>query len=45
METGKKKLLIIINPISGSAHREYMPEIVDNSIDAEQYTHVVRFTQ
>lgn len=45
METGKKKLLVIINPISGSAHRDYMPEIVDKSIDKAQYEHVVRFTQ
>ena len=43
METGKKKLLVIINPISGSAHRDYMPEIVDKSIDKAQYEHFFLF--
>ncbi|MGN0213725.1 MAG: diacylglycerol/lipid kinase family protein [Muribaculaceae bacterium] len=45
MKEVKKKILIIINPISGSAHREYMPVIVENNLDKELFSHVVRFTQ
>lgn len=45
MDNNKKKILVIINPISGSAHREYMPEIVSRSLDASIYSHVIRFTQ
>lgn len=45
MDSDKKKILVIINPISGSAHREYMPEIVSKNLDTGIYNHVVRFTQ
>ncbi|MGM9803973.1 MAG: diacylglycerol/lipid kinase family protein [Muribaculaceae bacterium] len=45
MDDTKHKILVIINPISGSAHREYMPEVVARNLDSNIYDHVVRFTQ
>lgn len=41
----KKKILVIINPISGSAHREYMPEVVKRNLDANLFDICTRFTQ
>ena len=41
----KKKILVIINPISGAAHRDYMPEIVNRNLDSERVDVYVRFTQ
>ena len=41
----KKKILVIINPISGAAHRDYMPEIVNRNLDSERFDVYVRFTQ
>lgn len=43
--TDKKTLLAIINPISGTTKKEYVPELLDKLIDKERFTLSVRFTQ
>lgn len=43
--TDKKKLLAIINPISGTDTKEYIPEILDRIIDKDKFNLTLRFTQ
>lgn len=44
--TGKKKtLLAIINPISGTSNKEYVPEILNKLIDKNKFALSIRFTQ
>lgn len=43
--TDKKKLLAIINPISGTDTKEYVPEILDRIIDKDKFNLTLRFTQ
>ena len=46
MPTAKKKtLLAIINPISGTTKKEYVPETLDKLIDKNKFDLTVRFTQ
>lgn len=39
------KILAIINPISGTSRKEYVPQVIDKIIDSNKYTVIVRFTQ
>lgn len=41
----KKTLLAIINPISGTTKKEYVPEILERSIDKNKFDLTIRFTQ
>ena len=41
----KKTLLAIINPISGTTKKEYVPELLDKLIDKDKFALTVRFTQ
>lgn len=43
--TDKKNLLAIINPISGTDTKEYIPEILDRIIDKDKFNLTLRFTQ
>lgn len=43
--TGKRKILAVINPISGTSNKEFMPEIIARCIDTDKFEVVVRFTQ
>ncbi len=45
VDTEKKTLLAIINPISGTTKKEYVPELLDTLVDKEKFTLTVRFTQ
>lgn len=40
-----RKILAVINPISGTSKKEYIPEVIDRTIDKTQYKVTVRFTQ
>lgn len=40
-----KKILAVINPISGTTKKEYVPEIIQKTIDNTKYQVTVRFTQ
>ena len=42
---GKRKILAVINPISGTSNKEFMPEIIARCIDTDKFEVVVRFTQ
>lgn len=41
----KKTLLAIINPISGTDNKEYVPETLNRIIDKEKFDLTIRFTQ
>lgn len=41
----KRKILAVINPISGTSKKEFMPETIARCIDSERFDIVVRFTQ
>lgn len=41
----KKKILFIINPISGTANKKSMPALIDKYIDKEQFDVNIRFTE
>lgn len=41
----KKKLLAVINPISGTQSKESMPDVIARTIDAGRFDVTVRFTQ
>ena len=41
----KKKILAVINPISGTSKKEYFPEIIARCIDSSKFDVTVRFTQ
>ena len=43
--TGKRKILAVINPISGTSNKEFMPETIARCIDPDKFDVVVRFTQ
>lgn len=43
--TEKKTLLAIINPISGTAKKEYVPETLNRLIDKDKFDLTIRFTQ
>lgn len=40
-----RKILAVINPISGTTKKEYIPEIIERTIDKSKYRVSVRFTQ
>lgn len=40
-----RKILAVINPISGTTKKEYIPEIIERTIDKTKYRVSVRFTQ
>lgn len=42
---GKRKILAVINPISGTSNKEFMPETIARCIDPGKFDVVVRFTQ
>ena len=42
---GKRKILAVINPISGTSNKEFMPETIARCIDPDKFDVVVRFTQ
>lgn len=42
---GKHKILAVINPISGTSNKEFMPETIARCIDPDKFDVVVRFTQ
>lgn len=41
----KKKLLFIINPISGSSHKESFPDFVDRVLDKSHYDYEIKYTE
>lgn len=41
----KKKILVLINPISGTNNKAYLPEIVNEKLDHEIFDIEIRFTQ
>jgi diacylglycerol kinase (ATP) len=41
----KKKLLFIVNPISGSAHKESFPAFVDRVLDKSSYDYQIKYTE
>lgn len=42
---GKRKILAVINPISGTSNKEFMPETIARCINPDKFDVVVRFTQ
>ena len=44
-DANKKSLLAIINPISGTAKKEYVPEILNKLVDKNKFDLTIRFTQ
>lgn len=44
-QSAKKKILAIINPISGTSRKEYVPETLNTFIDKEKFSITTRFTQ
>ena len=42
---GKRKILVVINPISGTSNKEFMPETIARCINPDKFDVVVRFTQ
>ena len=42
---GKRKILAVINPISGTSNKEFMPETIARCIDPDKFDVVVRFPQ
>lgn len=42
---GKKKILALVNPISGTDSKAYVPELLQSAIDSSLYDLDVRFTQ
>ena len=42
---GKRKILAVINPISGTSNKEFMPKTIARCIDPDKFDVVVRFTQ
>lgn len=43
--TEKRKILAIINPISGTANKEYIPQLIAEVIDTSIYNLKIRFSQ
>lgn len=43
--TEKKRLIAIINPISGTSKKEYVPETLERLIDKDKFDLTIRFTQ
>ncbi len=43
--TEKKRLIAIINPISGTSKKEYVPETLQRLIDKDKFDLTIRFTQ
>ena len=41
----KKTLLAVINPISGTARKESVPDMLDKFIDKDKFNIIIRFTQ
>ncbi|MCK9451630.1 MAG: YegS/Rv2252/BmrU family lipid kinase [Bacteroidales bacterium] len=41
----KKKLLFIVNPISGSSHKESFPGLVDSLLDKSKYDYEIKYTE
>ena len=41
----KKKILVLINPISGTNNKAYLPEIVNEKLNHEIFDIEIRFTQ
>ena len=41
----RKKLLAVINPISGTANKQYIPETITEVMDESKWDVMIRFTQ
>ncbi len=41
----KKSVVFILNPISGSGHKEYIPSIIDKYIDKDKFNYKCVFTE
>jgi len=41
----KRRLLFIVNPISGSSHKESFPDFVDRVLDKSQYDYQIKYTE
>lgn len=41
----RKKLLAVINPISGTANKQYIPETITEVMDESKWDVIIRFTQ
>lgn len=41
----KKRILFIINPISGTRHKQHITADIEECLDHERFTHEIRFTQ
>ena len=45
MSQEKKQILALINPISGTANKDYLPETIRHTIDSSLFDLSIRFTQ
>ncbi len=43
--TSKKNIAFIVNPISGTANKDVMPQLINRHIDAERYDTEILFTE
>jgi YegS/Rv2252/BmrU family lipid kinase len=41
----KKKIVFILNPISGTHSKDEIPDLIDKSLDKEQYAYEIRLTE
>ena len=41
----RKKILVLINPISGTSNKDYLPETIRQKIDTSLFNLSIRFTQ
>jgi YegS/Rv2252/BmrU family lipid kinase len=41
----KKRIIFILNPISGTHSKEEIPNLIDSTLDKEQYDYEIRFTE
>ena len=41
----KKNITFIINPISGTHSKDEIPNIIENTLDMEQFKYELRFTE
>ncbi len=41
----KKRIIFIINPISGTHDKSELPTLIDNTLDHDRFNHEIRFTE
>ena len=41
----KRKIIAIINPISGTSNKEYVPQTISETIDNDKFDVIIRFTK